>query len=522
MKKTATSAAPILLLILTAIIFGRSLAFDFVRWDDQDLVSENALLKPPTAEHLTQFWKRPFAGLYTPVAYTAWSGAAMFAGAENGSLDPHLFHAWNVLLHLASVGLVYSILRKVINKPWAAFAGAAVFAWHPMQVEAVAWVSGMNNLLAGALGLGAIRFYLAYRDAEKFKWFALATILFTLALLSKPTAVVIPIIAWILGRLTPSPCTHGEGGGEGEFERRTVLDRQNHPHPSPLPEYRARGPEVPLVSWMLLAVIEIVITRIVQPAGSVARVALWRRPIVALDAVGYYLWKLFVPVRMSTDYGRTPQRIWDSHGFYWTIAIVILVGIVIAMCRRLVPALLIFVLALLPVLGLVSFDFQKYSTVADRYAYLAMLGPALAMAYVASQKAGKYLAVGVSVILLVLTALQLGIWQNSETLVAHVLAIDPGSGIGNTIRAAELSRTGHPDQAIAFYDVALARQPNDAALHYNLGNALLATGQLDRARDEYLTAIPLLRKDLVPKALDNLEQVDREKQARAKPQAHFP
>ena len=54
-----------------------------------------------------------------------------------------------------------------------------------------------------------------------------------------------------LANLTPSPGTPGEGGGEGDFERDNAPGSRNHPHPNPLPEYRARGPESLADRWIL-------------------------------------------------------------------------------------------------------------------------------------------------------------------------------------------------------------------------------------------------------------------------------
>src|SRR5262249_33688899 len=108
------------------------------------------------------------------------------------------------------------------------------------------------------------------------------------------------------------------------------------------------------------------------------------RPLVALDAIGFYLRKLVLPMNLAGDYGRTPRAVVES-GALWTswIAPIALIAILI-MLRRRAPLLLLaacfFVAPLLPVLGLVPFDYQEFSTVADHYLYLSMLSVALAFA----------------------------------------------------------------------------------------------------------------------------------------------
>src|SRR5205823_5816266 len=120
--------------------------------------------------------------------------------------------------------------------------------------------------------------------------------------------------------------------------------------------------------------------------GSVAPlVSVWKRPLLAADALMFYLRQVFFPARLGFDYGRSPDWVL-AHGRAW-IAVGVLANaaiIIFFALPRKAPAVIaaaIFTAGLLPVLGLVPFDFQVYSTVADHYAYLAMLGPALAVAW---------------------------------------------------------------------------------------------------------------------------------------------
>src|SRR5205807_2009572 len=119
---------------------------------------------PPTLKSVTSYWP-PFRadgkvneqyGLYIPLTYTYWGAIATVAQTKSvlpGSLspielNPYLFHMSNVLLHLTSGLLIFAILRRLFKSDWAACAGAIVFLVHPVQVEAVAWISGAKDLLA--------------------------------------------------------------------------------------------------------------------------------------------------------------------------------------------------------------------------------------------------------------------------------------------------------------------------------------------------------------------------------------
>jgi tetratricopeptide (TPR) repeat protein len=452
-----------ILLACTAALYLPVRQFQFVNWDDRDMVIENPLLHPPTVQHLRDFWTGPHLDLYTPLSYSLWWTMARLS---NGPDDAASYHLLNLFLHMASAALAFSILLRCVTNPPACFAGAIVFALHPMQVESVAWIAQMNGLLAGALSLAAIRLYLLFADDSKRRrwvWYFIATIVFLLALLAKPTAVVVPLIAAIL---------------DAGIVRRPVAKVVRS-----------------LALWFCMAIVFAVVTRSVQPVtGGV----IWHRPLIALDALGFYFRQVFWPARLTADYARAPLRVWMSHQWMVNGSIPLFIALLLWPMRggrrQLIIAAALAVAALLPVLGLIPFAQQRYSTVADRYVYLAMIGPALLVAWALARMprpAGLALTMVLACSLAWLTAAQLQTWRNTEALIAHVIQIDPNSTIGNKIKAAELSRTGHPQEAIAYYRAAMIRNPNDGDLHLNLANAFYRCGRYQDAILEYNDAINL-------------------------------
>lgn len=129
------------------------------------------------------------------------------ADVEAGTLDPHFFHAASVALHAFSGLLVFMILRKVTRRPWPSVAGALLFALHPIQVEAVAWASGLKDILGGAFTLLTLWQYLlavARDDVDEQAsgraavHYAMALAAMLLGMLSKPGAVVTPLLLVIV------------------------------------------------------------------------------------------------------------------------------------------------------------------------------------------------------------------------------------------------------------------------------------------------------------------------------------
>ncbi len=115
-----------------------------------------------------------------------------------------------------------------------------------------------------------------------------------------------------------------------------------------------------------------------QLALQITPLSLPDKSLVALDALGFYLCKLLWPMRLASDYGRTPELVvargWNS--LTWIVPIVLIAAAAVLFRRSVKPlvASALFVVALVPMLGLLPFDFQAYSTVADHYAYLALFG----------------------------------------------------------------------------------------------------------------------------------------------------
>jgi len=429
--------------------------------------------------------------LYVPVTYTLWAFAANGAAeAEPSSsvpgaarLDPRVFHTLNLALHLAAGCVVFFLLRDLIpgNADLPALAGAMLFVLHPVQVEPVAWVSGMKDLLMGLLALAAIWQYvrLARDEAQGAlippgEWwgrYGAASGLFVLAMLSKPTAVVAPLIVivldrWVIGRAWKNVIVW-------------------------------TGP------WLALAVPVAIIARAVQPAplahGGAAVVALWARPLIAADALAFYLYKLIVPAALTFDYGRTPtlvlQRQW--HYYTWVMPVAV-AGILLALRRRaraVAAGGLILLIGVLPVLGLVRFDFQNFSTVADHYLYLAMLGPALALAWLLSLRPTP-LTLGVTgAVLLMLAARtfnQTQYWRDSQALFRHALTVNPSSFVSYNNLAAAAVDAGQYDEAIDLCRLAIALNPWYPPAYLTRGDAFRQSGRGDLAIAAYRTTLQFL------------------------------
>jgi protein O-mannosyl-transferase len=437
-------------------------------------------------------WSRPHMDLYIPVTYTVWgmtaklaqrSGAGRPAQRNPSPLNPHVFHALNLALHAAAACVVLLILRRLIHHDVAALAGALVFALHPVQVEPVAWVSGAKDVLFALLSLVALWQYIEYVKTPapaRTRWrMVTATLAFVLAMLSKPTAIVTPLIAVVIDRMVI--------GRTWRDVLRTVWP------------------------WFVLAAPCALWTRHVQRAELAAQMApsLFLRPLVALDAIAFYVWKLVWPATLTFDYGRTPQRVIEQRWIAWTWivpAVLAVAAIWLARRRDRMPAAagLVFVVVLLPVLGFVPFDFQAYSTVADHYVYLAMFGVAMFVAWVI-EKRGAVAAYVIMTVAIVAfagrTFAQTWTWRDSRTFFSRALEINPRSFVSLSSLAAMAMEQGAAQPAIELSQKALAIH-EFAAAYLTLADAHRSLGDGDAALKYYQRALQA-EPDYGP-ALNNL------------------
>lgn len=476
---------PALLVLLTVAAMWPLLSGEFTIWDDRHAIVQVPWLNPPALGNFAEFWnpRHPFMDIWIPLTYTVWSALAAIsyvptADPDSGAhFNPWIFHGANLLVHVAGVLVVYAILRRLVGKAWPAAAGAALFAIHPVQVEPVGWLSGMKDVLAGCLGLIAIWQYLHFAGpgpaplhAEKqlgeqpsWKHYGFATAAFVLAMLAKPSAVVLPLVIGALDLfLLRRPI------------RRVMLS---------------------LLPWLLLAAPIMIEAKYAQPTLHLQPPPLPLRPLIAADALAFYLYKLFFPLRLGIVYGRTPDAALAYHWPYytWIAPAVVVMGAWIFRKRYpwLIAAVGVYWLALLSVLGLVPFDFQAYSTVADHYLYLAMLGPALAVAFALESIRARaaYTAVGAVLFLLAARSfVQAWTWHDSVSLFRNSVAVNRyACGSYNNLAETYRSRHEYP-VALGTFEEGLAYNPDCVALRVGYASLLASLDKDQEARRQFQLA----------------------------------
>jgi len=187
--------AVLAILAVVSLSYFNALSNGFV-FDDIPLVERNMRLRMGwdgiPAVFTSGYWMEG-GGLYRPLAMLTYLAEYSLVGAR-----PFLYHLDNVILHLMCSVLVYLVVKPLSVRKWTAVFAALLFAAHPVHAEAVAWVSGRAELLAVLFTL--LSFWLYVRKPAGHASAPLSYAVFFLGLMSKETAVVLPVLlgAYIL------------------------------------------------------------------------------------------------------------------------------------------------------------------------------------------------------------------------------------------------------------------------------------------------------------------------------------
>ena len=478
----------LLLLAITVLALSPVLFADFIRLDDYSQLFDTPELRRTSVSGLASLWTKSSFNLYIPITYSVWWALAGI-GSRFGELtnDAWLFHAFNLAIHLVNVTLVFFVVRRLIrvgnqeaipndtipnrgaSDNSIALISAFFFALHPTQIESVAWVSELKGELAAMFGLFGLWWH--YRSSKRL----LVAVFFVAAMLSKPSAIVFPGIVFLIDRI--------------------VLGKKF-----------AESAIMPALYGVPLLILGFV-TKHLQPDSELDFIpTAVQRLIVAADAITFYLSKVLVPIRLAVDYGRTPRLVLDQSSRSWLVCSVLLsvagIAVVVkALIRRGAPAgrerwqsLLyggwaIFIVSIVPVIGLVPFGFQNFSTVANHYLYVPMLGVSVIVAGVLVRFRTSPFSRRIAAVPLVacaaLSIQEAWLWRSTEPLFAHTVRVNPQSYLGAFCIGDELMHSGRIDEAIDWLERSHAIKPDYLNTVLTLGMTFTQKGETGKAIDLY-------------------------------------
>ena len=530
--RTRIIAVSLFLAAISLAVFGQTIRYDFVNFDD-DLYVYNApaIQAGLTRQGIALAFTSQHARNWHPLATISHMLDCQLYGLKAGG-----HHATNVILHTIAVLLLFRVLREMTGAVWKSTIVAALFAVHPLHVESVAWVSERKDVLSAVFFLLMLNAYVRYARAPSMTRYLLVAVLFAAGLMSKPMLVTAPVILllldyWPLRRFKQYSSTTGKvlnSGKQLRTRQRLFLEK------------------IPL---LLLSAGSCFVTFVLQKraTGAIPPLPFLWRVQNALVSYVMYLWETLWPTHLAVFYPH-PNNTVPIWAVVLAVALLLAITVSAIVFRNKRPYVFTgwfwYLVMLLPVIGLVQVGEQGH---ADRYTYLPHIGLFLLAVWLAADlvavhQARSRLAIATAVVIILALGwaafIQTSYWRNSETLWTHAvdvtsdndfahnnlgyLCVDQGDldkaiahfeaalrirsrklnphyNVGSAFvrmnLADALARKGQPDEAMVHYEEAIRLQPNYADAYYNRGNVLFAEGRIDEAMADWEKTLQIQPND---------------------------
>jgi Tfp pilus assembly protein PilF len=485
MRRTWTIA--LLLAAATLALYWPVRHFDLIYFDDPLLLTDS----PEVQAGLT--WASVKWAL-TSVVIANWqpvTNLSFLLVSQFFGIAPGAHHLANAVLHAANASLLFLLLWQLTRSTWRSAAAAAIFAWHPLRVESVAWIAERKDVLCAFFFLLALLFYARHAQAGRGSgapssgpgapgnsrpkiYYGASLLAFALALLSKPMAVTLPGVlllldVWPLGRISVL-----------KFEM-----------PKLKPLLLEKTPFFALMILFCLATY-----RIQHDYAAMTPLdKLGLAPRAANAVAGYlaYPAQLFLPVNLAAIYPYPKDFDPVQTGLKAALLLAVALGSLTQLGRR--PWLAVgwfwYLGTALPIIGLVQVGGQA---MADRYTYLPLIGPVVAIVWQAADwfgrgRGGKFILTALASVILSTLAFmserQLQFWRNTVALFEHNVTVTPGNGSAEFTLGVGFERAGDTNLAIVSYRTAEMMEPREFQARRNLAALLTQRGEFAAAEAEY-------------------------------------
>jgi len=449
------------LIVLVWFVFGQTIRFPFINFDDPEYVYEVPEINSGLSLH-NLAW-----------AFTHWPSTNWFPLKNISHMiefqflgfNPGAFHFTNVALHTIAVVLLFLVLRQMTGATWRSAFVAAIFAIHPLRSESVVWIEERKDVLSGVFFMLTLGAYAYYTRKPSFGRYFTMSILFAAGLLSKPMLVTTPFVLlfldyWPLGRMKNS-----EGLG------RLIVEK------------------LPLIGFSIADAF-LSGSGIASAHSAADQLPLLTRIGNALLSYVVYVWQMIWPAKLGVfyPYPQSSLPVWQPVA---AAAALIAITVFVFALRKSHPYLLVgwlwYLSMLAPVIGLIQINLQAH---ADRYTYLPQIGLCVMIACGVADLLKKWrfraqIATATAVVVIFAFAfvarVQASYWRDSEILWNHTIAVTKDNFFAHASLADLLMRRGRVNEAIEHSEEALRIRPRDADAQNNLGLALLQTDDPQRA-----------------------------------------
>jgi protein O-mannosyl-transferase len=471
-------AGCLLLFAATLALYWPALQARFLNFDDNLYVTENARVQGGvTFQNVGWAFMTGHAANWHPLTWISHMLDWQMYGANPGG-----HHLTNLLFHAANAVLLFAFFQLATGAFWRSLIVAGLFAWHPVHVESVAWVSERKDVLSTFFWLLAMIAYVGYARRPGRARYAAVMFFFVLGLLAKPMVVTLPV-ALLLLDIWPL--------------RRIAIWRVSETEAPALARWWPLILEkIPLL--VLSACAGLITIHVQSLWGATAQVSATLMDRMGNAAVAYvrYVGKTICPMDLAVFYPHQPLPWWQVAAAMLMLATMLAVTVRLVKSKPYLAAgWLWFLITLLPVIGLIQAGEQS---MADRYDYIPSIGLLVMIVWgVAEILARQELrrigpAAAASLALagcIFFTQSQLRYWHDSVMLFTHALRVTGENTVARDHLKQALSKPARMDDLILYYTEELRKNPGSDFLHDELGWTLARRGKYGEATNHYAAAL---------------------------------
>ncbi len=450
------------LVLIVALVYIRSLGNDFVNWDDALLVYKNPAVTHFSWKSLAWSFTHFDPELYIPLTFLSYQLEHLLFG-----LNPFFFHLTSLLLHIGNTVCVFVLLRLLSKHTGIAFGGALAFGIHPLNTEAVAWVSGRKDILSALFFFLALITYLRYRESGSMRLYAWSIAVFLFGLLSKVMVATLPLVLLLVDAIQ-----------KRRFGKGAWLEK---------------------IPYFLLAMVFGVVA-LIGKANLLVTASPEATILMGIKASVFYIQKLLLPTKLSVLYPFREEIALGSPNFWIPLAILLFIVLIVLWTLRYTRGIACGFAFYLVTVAITFTNFTKGGPLdqyfaSDRYAYIPSVGifylSGLALLWLWERRrisplfrwtnvaAGALIATTLVAFAVRAHTRSLD-WRDSETLYTANLRTYPDSYIvQNNLGSIYLDR-GEVDRAIAMFERAIELHPTHPRAYANLGAAYGRKGMYEK------------------------------------------
>lgn len=472
----------ILLISIIAVYWNVQNHKFIIAYDDYQYVTKNVhVQKGLSPESISWAFTTTDAGFWHPLTWLSLMLDYQLYGLNAGG-----YHWTNLLLHIISTLLLFSVLYRMTGSIWRSGFVAALFALHPLHVESVALVAQRKDVLSTVFWMLTMYAYVSYVDRPGVWRYLVIFIAFILGLMAKPMLVTLPFVLVLLDYWPLNRFRFELKNNETDLRRKIAFIAVRPRNTISLLILE----KIPFITLtIIISAITFFTEQKFSAIVSLKKLSLYARIENALVSYVEYISKMIFPVNLAVFYPHPiALPLWQVS---LCLLLLICISVIVLYYIKKYPYLIVgwfwYLGTLVPVIGLIQVGSHA---MADRYTYIPLIGLFIIVAWGFADLAKKWRygrslfsssAILILILMMILTWGQLRYWKNGLTLFNHAIEVTEDNYFAYNNLATIFMEKGDYRQAYQYASKAIQIHPQLAAGHFNMGHILARLGDTEKA-----------------------------------------